>query len=212
MNRLIGRIAPVSTLYFLLFTLIISSGAAPQCLPYYFTGEAAGDVFGISVSGAGDVNNDGFADLIVGALPNDAGGSNAGRAYVYSGQTGALLHTFTGEAAGDWFGHSVSGAGDVNNDGFADLIVGGPGNNAGGGNAGRAYVYSGQTGALLHTFTGEAAVDFFGFSVSGAGDVNNDGFADLIVGAYRNDAGGSDAGRAYVYSGQTGALLHTFTG
>ncbi|MCH9031259.1 MAG: FG-GAP repeat protein [candidate division Zixibacteria bacterium] len=179
---------------------------------HVFTGEAALDEFGISVSGAGDVNNDGFADLIVGAWFNDAGGNDAGRAYVYSGQTGALLHTFTGEAADDLFGHSVSGVGDANNDGFDDIIVGASYNDAGGTRAGRAYVYSGQTGALLHTLTGEAVDDQFGISVSGAGDVNNDGRADLIVGSRFNDAGGTEAGRAYVYSGQTGTLLHIFTG
>ncbi|MCH7879476.1 MAG: FG-GAP repeat protein [candidate division Zixibacteria bacterium] len=197
----------------LFLTLLTASAAQSQYPPLYvFTGEAVDDMFGYSVSGAGDVNNDGFADLIVGAFQNDAGGNEAGRAYVYSGRTGGLLHTFTGEAVGDVFGGSVSGAGDVNNDGFADLIVGAFNNDAGGNSAGRAYVYSGQTGALLHTFTAEAADDWFGVSVSGAGDVNNDGFADLIVGAWTNDAGGSDAGRAYVYSGQTGTLLHTFTG
>ena len=181
-------------------------------LLYTFTGEAAGDIFGLSVSGAGDVNNDGFDDLIVGAYLNDAGGSNAGRAYVYSGQSGALLYTFTGEAADDRFGWSISCAGDVNKDGFDDLIVGASLNDAGGFRVGRAYVYSGQSGVLLYTFTGEAEEDGFGVSVSGAGDVNKDGFDDLIVGASLNDAGGSRAGRAYVYSGQSGTLLHTFTG
>ena len=179
-------------------------------LLHTFTGEAVMDDFGISVSSAGDVNDDGFDDVIVGATRG--GGGNAGRAYVYSGQGGALLHTFTGEAAEDRFGYSVSGAGDVNNDGFDDLIVGANYNNAGGARAGRAYVYSGQSGALLYTFTGETAYDLFGESVSGAGDVNNDGYDDLIVGAAGNDAGGSNAGRAYVYSGQSGALLYTFTG
>ncbi|KPL02785.1 MAG: hypothetical protein AMJ90_04850 [candidate division Zixibacteria bacterium SM23_73_2] len=175
---------------------------------YTFTGEAAYDRLGGSVSGAGDVNKDGYADLIVGASKNDAGGDKAGRAYVYSGQTGGLLYTFTGEAAGDEFGRSVSGAGDVNGDGYADLIVG----TSLAGTGGKAYVYSGQTGGLLWTFNGEATGDGFGCSVSGAGDVNKDGYADLIVGAYANDAGGYNAGRAYVYSGLTGDTLYTFTG
>ena len=77
---------------------------------------------GISVSGAGDVNGDGFADLIVGANRDDNNGSVSGSARVYSGIDGNVLHTFIG-AAGD-LGVSVSGAGDVNGDGVADLIVG----------------------------------------------------------------------------------------
>ncbi len=190
---------------------IVYSGANGAAL-YTFTGESIGDVFAISVSGAGDVNNDGFDDLIVGASNNDAAGLNAGRAYVYSGANGALLHTLDAEAVGDRFGVSVSGAGDVNNDGFADVIVGANGNDAGGNDAGRAYVYSGANGALLHTFTGEFSGDFFGRSVSDAGDVNNDGFADLIVGAYESDVAAFNAGRAYVYSGANGALLFTFDG
>jgi hypothetical protein len=179
---------------------------------YTFTGEADGDEFGYSVSGGGDVDNDGYADLIVGAHWNAAAGSDAGRAYVYSGQTGALLYTFTGEAAWDNFGVSVSGAGDVDGDGYDDLIVGARGNDGGGDLAGRVYVYSGKTGDTLYTFTGEAAINAFGRSVSGAGDVNGDGYSDLIIGAPLNGAGGTEAGRAYVFSGQTGDTLYTFTG
>ena len=110
-------------------------------------------------------------------------------------------HDFHREAAGDRFGYSVSGAGDVDNDGYANLIVGAFTNHAAGFAAGRAYVYSGQTGALMGTSTGEAAFDEFGYSVSGAGDVNNDGYADLIVGARYNNAGGDQAGRAYLFLG-----------
>jgi hypothetical protein len=166
---------------------------------FTFTGEAGFDFFGWSVSGVGDANDDGYADLIVGAYGNDAGGERAGRAYVYSGCTALLLEVFTGEAARDYLGWSVSGAGDVNNDGYADLIAGAPGNDGGGVDAGRAYVYSGRSGNVLGMFTGEAAGDQFGLSVSGAGDVNNDGYAEFIVGAPYNDAAGDAAGRAYVY-------------
>ena len=181
---------------------------------FTFKGEAGGDHFGFSVSGIGDVDKDGFSDMLIGAPDSDSGpgGTNSGRAYVYSGQTGALLYMFNGEAQGDEFGLAVSGAGDVNNDGFPDVIIGAPRFDFIGGNTGRAYVYSGQNGALLYMFNGEGQGDLFSFSVSGAGDVNNDGFADLIVGAQQNDAAGGNAGRAYVYSGQTGALLYTFTG
>jgi hypothetical protein len=168
-------------------------------------GESAEDRFGNSVSAAGDVNGDGFDDVIIGAWLNDAGGTTAGRAYIYFG--GLSMNNIanvilTGEAAGDYFGSSVSTAGDVNGDGFADIIVGS--DNGGGTNAGRAYIYFG--GLSMNNIadvilTGEAAGDYFGSSVSTAGDVNGDGFDDIIVGAYYNDAGGSNSGRTYIYFG-----------
>jgi hypothetical protein len=185
------------------------------------TGATAGDFFGVSVSGAGDVNGDGYADVIVGAYANDTGGSQAGRAYVYYGGPGADAVadlTFTGAVADDNLGWSVSGAGDVNGDGYADVIVGAHLNDAGGLNAGRAYLYYGGPGADAVadlTLTGAVAGDFFGWSVSGAGDTNGDGYADVIVGALWNSAGGLSAGRAYVYYGGPGADTVadlTFTG
>ncbi len=175
------------------------------------TGAAAYDQFGLSVAGAGDVNGDGYDDVIVGALYNDAGGTYAGRAYVYFGGPGADAVadlTLAGAAGDDYFGHSVAGAGDVNGDGYGDVIVGAHGNDAGGTNAGRAYVYFGGPGADASAdliLTGAAAGDNFGYSVAGAGDVNGDGYGDVIVGALYNDAGESDAGRAYVYYGGPGA-------
>ncbi len=169
------------------------------------TGAAANDLFGYSVSAAEDVNGDGYSDVIVGAYQNSAGGSNAGRAYIYFG--GSSMDNIadiimTGAAAGDDFGNSVSTAGDVNGDGYSDVIVGALVNSAGGPGAGRAYIYFGDAG-MDNTadliMTGEAAGDYFGNSVSTAGDVNGDGYSDVIVGANYNDAGGTDAGRAYLY-------------
>ena len=174
------------------------------------TGFAADDIFGISVSTAGDVNGDGYADIIVGAYGNDAGGVFAGRAYIYFG--GASMDNtadviLTGDVAFDYFGYSVSTAGDINGDGYSDVIVGAYGNDAGGNDAGRAYIYMNSlTGTDIpdEFFTGAAVNDYFGISVSTAGDVNGDGYSDVIVGAYLNDAGGTDAGRAYIYFGGPG--------
>ena len=189
-------------------------GPHPDNVPdVVLSGEAAGDRFGISVAGAGDVNGDGYADVIVGAYQNDAGGNDAGRAYVFYGGThmdDRADLAFTGAAAGDSFGFSVAGAGDVNHDGFADVIVGAYHSSAGGKDAGRAYVYYGGTNPsekAAIVLTGEAAGDAFGYAVDGIGDANGDGFADVAVGAYGNDAGGSAAGRAYVFFG--GASPHT---
>jgi hypothetical protein len=175
-------------------------------------GDAAGDFFGVSVSGAGDVNNDGFADLIVGADGDDNNGADSGSARVFSGATGAILYTFNGDSASDFFGGCVSGAGDVNNDGFDDLIVGAIGDDNNGALSGSARVFSGANGAILYTFNGDSADDQFGSSASGAGDVNNDGFDDLIVGATLDDNNGSNSGSARVFSGANGSILYTFNG
>ncbi len=176
--------------------------------------------FGYSVSGAGDVNGDGYHDVVVGAWMEDPGSSpdNAGRAYVFDGQTGDPLYTLVSpneEPYSHFFGNSVSGAGDVNGDGYDDVVIGAFWGSPGSGpsRAGRAYVFDGQTGDPLYTLVSpnEEYNAWFGYSVSGAGDVNGDGYDDVVVGANREDPGSSpdNAGRAYVFDGQTGNLLYT---
>jgi hypothetical protein len=111
--------------------------------------------------------------------------------------------TMTGEVSYAWFGSSVSTAGDVNGDGYSDVIVGAPFNLAIVSNAGRSYIYFG--GTLMDniadvTMTGDEADDDFGFSVSTTGDVNGDGYSDVIVGAWGSEANGRiAAGKAYIY-------------
>ncbi len=181
-------------------------------LLYQFYGDAATDLFGRTVDGAGDVNNDGFDDLIVGASNSDIDGPDAGLARVFSGANGTVLHEWTGGNFGDQLGFSVAAAGDVNNDGYADLIIGAPFDDNNGFESGSARVFSGLTGAILYTFSGETTNIFFGRAVAGAGDVNADGFDDLLVAAPFDEINGLISGSAYIFSGATGAILMTYHG
>ena len=158
----------------------------------------AGGELGSGVEGAGDTNKDGIPDVVASA-------PGAGKAFVYSGRDGRVLLTFTAENVGDEFGLHASGAGDVDSDGFADVIVGAPSNGAAGKEAGRAYVYSGKDGHVLLTLTGEKAGDKFGSAVAGGMDR---GHARLLVGA--PGAGPSATGRVYVYDGLSGKPSFTF--
>jgi FG-GAP repeat protein len=201
--------------------LLLTAPAAAQTVGggyetlYQWDGGTADDKFGYSVSGAGDINQDGFYDLIVGTKYTSPGGlTEAGSAFAYSGADGSLLYRWDGRNAGDLFGGSVSEAGDVNGDGFADVIVGAQGVDTGNIlDTGSAFVYSGADGSLLHQWNGAATLDWFGNSVSGTGDINSDGFDDLVVGAHGADPGASSyAGSVYVYSGATGSLLQQWNG
>ena len=159
---------------------------------------APGDQLGSGIEAAGDTNGDRVPDVIGGA-------PNADAAYVYSGRDGRVLRTFHGEKKGDQFGTHVSTAGDIDGDGYADVIVGAPANNAGGSGAGRAYVYSGRDGHLLLTLTGERPGDAFGSTVTGYSDGQH---RFLVVGA--PGAGLRKNGRVYVYRGLSPRPVFTF--
>ena len=188
-------------------TARVYSGSDGSVL-YSFDGDSVGDRFGFSVSGAGDINGDGFADVIVGAPADGVDATTSGSVRVFSGVDGSVLYDFEGDSVGDRFGGSVSAAGDVNGDGVPDLIVGASHRDDNNGtNAGRVQVFSGSDGSVIYTFDGDSFSDpFFGNSVSGAGDVNGDGTPDLIVGAQVGN------GRARVFSGSDGSVLYNFDG
>jgi hypothetical protein len=155
----------------------------------------------LAIGGAGDVNGDGYDDVIVGA--NEAM-NRRGQAYLYFGgpsMDNITDITFTGAAQWDCYGNSVASAGDVNNDGFGDIMVG---SSDSFNYMGQAYLYYGgpaMDNIADVTFIGAGLRDYFGYSVSGAGDLNRDGYDDVIVGAPDNDENGSSAGRAYIYFG-----------
>jgi FG-GAP repeat len=178
-------------------------------LLYWWEGHEDRSQFGASVSGAGDVNADGFPDVIVGEPQLDSNGNpNAGKAFVYSGADGSLLYEFQGQMAAGLFGSSVSAAQDVNADGYDDVIIGQPG-----ANLGSAFVFSGADGSRLLLLKSSVGLEEFGSSVSDAGDVNRDGYCDLIVGAPSASTGGlTDAGKAFVFSGLDGSRIYKWTG
>jgi hypothetical protein len=172
--------------------------------------------FGWSVSTAGDVNGDGYSDVIVGASQYTNGQSYEGRAFVYYGSEIGLSSNpdWTAESnqVEAYFGNSVSTAGDVNGDGYSDIIVGAPYYDNENSDEGSAFVYYGSATGLssLPDWTGESnqASAYFGYSVSTAGDVNGDGYSDIIVGAYGYTNGESVGGSAFVYYGsETGLSL-----
>jgi hypothetical protein len=193
----------------------VYSGADGSIL-YQWHGQDDTDNLGVSVSGAGDVNADGFDDIIFSSLSPEPGHTlSRGNAAVYSGRNGTLLYRWIGTAA-VWghFGNSVADAGDVNSDGYADVIIGEYDAYRGGyKNVGSAFVFSGADGSVLFQWDGSAPYEYFGESVSGAGDVNRDGFDDLIVGAPRAEPGGIRyAGSVFVFSGMDGSTLYEWNG
>jgi hypothetical protein len=184
--------------------------------------EEGGGCFGWSVSGAGDVTGDGLSDVLVGAYGEDPGPSpdGSGRAYIFDGETGALVRILASpnEQVAGYFGWSVSGVGDVDGDGHGDVVVGAPWEDLDAEedtNAGAAYVLNGLSGTLLGTLTSPSVQDsgYFGWSVSGIGDVDDDGVGDVIVGAHKESpvAGSDQAGRVYLFSGASSALLQTLS-
>jgi hypothetical protein len=164
---------------------------------YTLQAETPGDSFGWVAEKIGDIDRDRAPDFVIGAPTNAAGGINAGRAYVFSGRSGALLHTVTGEP-NNRLGFSVAGPGDLDRDGTPDYLIGG---------LGRVVAVS---GADHHTlFDVRVPAEAFGFSISGAGDVNRDRTPDVIVGAF---AASGATGKVYMLSGKDGSVLWTQLG
>ena len=248
-------------LHFLAFASLYGLLPAQHVL-FEFNGDAAHDRLGGALACAGDVNQDGVADLIIGSpLASPGGSQTSGHVRVHSGADGSLIWEVHGDAPGyklgypvapagdvnadgvpdvlagslgpatvrvfsgvdgavlaEWvgatpsFGYSCACAGDVDADGHDDIIIGECDDNHAGVAAGAARVYSGRTSALLLEFFGDAAQDSLGRSVDGAGDLDGDGHADLVVGARRSDLIAHDSGLVRVFAGSDGSVLLSLFG
>lgn len=181
-----------------------------------FTGGQAGCKAGYALSIVGDINNDGYSEIVIGAPYYDNLYTDEGAAIIFWGGTGGinelLLPAYRyGSQASCNFGFSVSSAGNVNGDDYADIIIGAPFYDHGSTDEGAAFVYTGYNFGLNIGFAwrGESNQNNakYGYSVSGGGDFNNDGFSDVAVGAPDYDKTASNQGQIYVYKGFSGGVV-----
>lgn len=187
------------------------------------------------ISGAGDVNGDGFDDVIIGAYEEDVEGADSGSTYLFMGRpTEMWAHnmtfsnanaSFVGESTNDWSGSSVSIAGDVNGDSFDDIVIGAPTPWTAFGSVGRGHAYlilggpsekwrmNTSLAQANYTYETEMVTDAFGFHVHGVGDVNNDGLDDFAIGAPWFDTDQNNVGKTYIilYHNQTSTWTMTTT-
>ncbi len=187
--------------------------------------EQEGGRFGVAVAALGDVDGDGVADFVVGANGKDIGGggsssinkdgtqspdeggtANVGQAFVFSGKTGLLIRTLDDpadgySAAGAAFGSAVANAGDVNQDGVTDIVVGAPGK-------AQVFVFDGKTGDELYQIDSPSIdlIASFGAALAGGQDLNKDGRPDIVIGAPLQNG---SRGAAYVFNGRDGSLIRS---
>jgi hypothetical protein len=181
----------------------VYSGKTGNLIRQFEPNPSGGELGGFFVSSAGDVDKDGIHDIFAGDYgdtPDDAG-ATAGHAYVWSGKTGALLHDLPAQTPLEGLGIGRGAAGDVDNDGYADLVIGAYTNSSAAPQAGRTYLFSGKTGAVLRTMTSSIAGEGSGYDAVGIGDVNADGAIDFLITAATHPEKGPNTGRTYVIAG-----------
>jgi hypothetical protein len=191
----------------------------------FFNGENEGDRYGVSISSAGNVNGDNYDDILIGAERNDEGGLGAGQTYLFFGKSNGWSQemncflanaSFIGEppiiSGWDLSGRKIAYAGDINGDDYDDILIGAEGNDDGGSSAGQVYLFFGKSSGWSidlncsnanASFLGERDLDRLGSSIGSAGDINEDGFDDILIGATGNDEAGSGSGRVYLFFGKS---------
>ena len=198
--------------------LYLGSAAGLATTPAWTAeGDQSGALFGYSLAGAGDVNGDGYDDVIASAAYRDVGDVDDGAASLYLGSPTGLAPspawTVLGDRPQDYLGYRVAGAGDVNGDGFGDVVVSALGFDDGQTDEGAAFLYLGSAAgpSLTPDWTaeGDQVGACFGCALGRAGDVNADGYDDVVVGAWLFDDGQADTGQAFLYLGSASGLQQT---
>lgn len=196
--------------------IVVSSPASPYLRAWSgatgsplltWTSTSSNELWAGSFDLIGDVDLDGFGDLALGSYT--FGGASPGHVDILSSATGARIHQSNGAAPSDAFGFRVVRAGDVDLDGFGDVFASSHTFN---GNVGYVRAISGATGQVLHQWSGQHSSENFGYSIAAAGDVDDDGHADLVVGAPFDELPGQvlhdDRGTLSVFSGRTSQRLY----
>ncbi len=178
-----------------------------------FTG-TQGSLFGTSVAMLGDLDQDGHAEILVGAPQDNTGHNNGGRALVHSGSDGSVLYDLLPSSNDeDRLGTAVARVGDVNLDGIDDFAVGIPWGDGAGSLSGRVAIYSGQDGTRIRTILGTFPAAGLGDALGGNGsDFDGDGIPDVVVGAPTDDQAGPNCGSVSIFSGRTGERIHRVPG
>jgi len=200
--------------------LFLGTSGGLSVFPYWWAeSNTEGSQLGYSVAGAGDVNGDGYDDILIGAWLHTISVPNEGAAFLWFGSPLEMTPGTPDNA--DWlvrggqedgaFGFCVNSAGDVNGDGYGDIVVGVPMFSLGEAYEGVAAVFNGSASGLSHNASwvaqGDQAAAYFGKSIAGAGDVNGDGYSDIIVGAPYYDHDEADNGWVLCYLGSDSGVL-----
>jgi hypothetical protein len=192
-------------------------GGLPGASAWILVGDQENEHLGVSVAGGGDVNGDGYDDILAAAPHHSTTLGGVGRVMLFLGSSNGLSTTADWELAGGQAGMSLGAAvgfaGDVNGDGYDDILIGAPVYDNGEANEGAAFLLYGSAGGVttstLWMSEGNQGLAIFGGAVAGAGDVDGDGFDDVLIGAWAHDRLETDQGRAYLYRGSTAGLSST---